>query len=392
VLNEGLTRLPEGFTPQRAPQSEVNKRRAALGAEDGRVEFGHAESLAFASLAAEGVSVRLTGQDAERGTFAHRMAVLHDVNTGAEYMPMAHLDDARGTVEIYNSPLSETAVMGFEYGYSVEEPRTLTLWEAQYGDFVNVAQPVIDQFLVADRAKWGQDSGLVLLLPHGYEGQGPEHSSARLERFLQMCAEGNMAVVYPSTAAQHFHLLRRQAHRDPRRPLIVMTPKSLLRRREATSPVSELATGRFQPVIDDAGAVPDEVRRLVFCTGKMYHDLADVRTKNPAAHVALVRIEELYPWPHAELQTVLERYPGITEVAWAQEEPRNAGAWSYAEPRLRALVGSQLGVRYVGRPDRASPAEGYNNAHQVEQARIVAEALAEVTADARGGRKSKAKV
>jgi 2-oxoglutarate dehydrogenase E1 component len=287
--------------------------------------------------------VRLTGQDVERGTFAHRMAVLHDVNTGAEYSPLANLDGATGTIEIYNSPLSETAVMGFEYGYSVEEPGTLTLWEAQYGDFVNVGQPIIDQFMVADRAKWGQDSGLVLLLPHGYEGQGPEHSSARLERFLQMCAEGNMNVVYPSTAAQHFHLLRRQAHRDPRRPLVVMTPKSLLRRREATSSVSELTGGRFMPVIDDAAATPAEVRRLVFCTGKMYHDLADVRAKSPAPHVALVRVEELYPWPHAELQGVLERYAGIAEVVWAQEEPRNMGAWSYAEPRLRALVGSQLG-------------------------------------------------
>jgi 2-oxoglutarate dehydrogenase E1 component len=388
-LNDGLTRLPDGFTPQRAPQSEVNKRRAALAAEDGRVEYGHAESLAFATLAAEGVSVRLTGQDAERGTFAHRMAVLHDVNTGAEYSPLANLDGATGTIEIYNSPLSETAVMGFEYGYSVEEPGTLTLWEAQYGDFVNVGQPIIDQFMVADRAKWGQDSGLVLLLPHGYEGQGPEHSSARLERFLQMCAEGNMNVVYPSTAAQHFHLLRRQAHRDPRRPLVVMTPKSLLRRREATSPVSELVGGRFMPVIDDAAATPAEVRRLVFCTGKMFHDLADVRAKSAAPHVALVRVEELYPWPHAELQAVLERYTGVAEVVWAQEEPRNMGAWSYAEPRLRALVGSQLGVRYVGRADRASPAEGYNSAHQVEQARIVAEALA-APVEAQGGRKSRA--
>jgi 2-oxoglutarate dehydrogenase E1 component len=324
------------------------------------------------------------------------MAVLHDVNTGAEHVPMAHLDGARATIEIYNSPLSETAVLGFEYGYSVEEPRTLTLWEAQYGDFLNVAQPIVDQFLSADRAKWGQDSGLVLLLPHGYEGQGPEHSSARLERFLQMCAEGNMGVVYPSTAAQHFHLLRRQAHRDPRRPLVVMTPKSLLRRREATSPVSELALGRFHPVIDDASAVPNDVRRLVFCTGKMYHDLADVRAKSPAGHVAIVRVEELYPWPHAELQAALARYPGVEEVAWVQEEPRNMGAWGYAEPRLRALVGTRLGVRYVGRPDRASPAEGYNNAHQVEQARIVAEALAAravpAAAEEKAGRKSKANV
>ncbi|CAA9356528.1 MAG: 2-oxoglutarate dehydrogenase E1 component, partial [uncultured Gemmatimonadaceae bacterium] len=388
-LNDAITRLPEGFTPQRAPQSELNKRRAALAAADGRVEFGHAESLAFATLAVEGLSVRLTGQDAERGTFAHRMAVLHDVNTGAEHAPLAQLGPDAGSIEIYNSPLSETAVMGFEYGYSVEQPRTLVLWEAQYGDFVNVGQPIIDQFIAADRAKWGQDSGLVLLLPHGYEGQGPEHSSARLERFLQMCAEGNMAVVYPSTAAQHFHLLRRQAHRDPRRPLVVMTPKSLLRRREATSPVAELAGGRFLPVIDDAAAAPSEVRRVVFCTGKMYHDLADARAKGAAPHVALVRVEELYPWPHAELQAVFERYAGVREVVWAQEEPRNMGAWTYAEPRLRALVGSQLGVRYVGRAERASPAEGYNSAHQVEQARIIAEALAEVV-DAQGGRKSRA--
>ena len=388
-LNDAITRLPEGFTPQRAPQSELTKRRAALAAADGRVEFGHAESLAFASLAVEGVSVRLTGQDAERGTFAHRMAVLHDVNTGAEHAPLAHVDGAAGTIEIYNSPLSETAVMGFEYGYSVEQPRTLVLWEAQYGDFVNVGQPIIDQFIAADRAKWGQDSGIVLLLPHGYEGQGPEHSSARLERFLQMCAEGNMAVVYPSTAAQHFHLLRRQAHRDPRRPLVVMTPKSLLRRREATSPAAELAGGHFQPMIDDAAAVPNEVRRLVLCTGKMYHDLADARAKSPAPHVALVRVEELYPWPQAELEAALARYAAATEVVWAQEEPRNMGAWGYAEPRLRALVAGRVGVRYVGRADRASPAEGYNSAHQVEQARIVAEVLAGAV-EAAVGRKSRA--
>jgi 2-oxoglutarate dehydrogenase E1 component len=263
-------------------------------------------------------------------------------------------------------------VLGFEYGFSTVATDTLTLWEAQFGDFVNVAQPIIDQFIVADRAKWGQDSGVVLLLPHGYEGQGPEHSSARLERFLQLCAEGNMTVAYCSTPAQYFHLLRRQAHRPNRRPLVCMQPKSLLRLPQAASQLSDLAEGRFQPVIDDpiASRQRDDVRRIVFCTGKLYYDLAAAPARSTS--VALVRVEELYPWPHEEIAALMDMYPAVEQVMWAQEEPRNQGAWTYVQPRLRASAGAAVGVRYAGRLERASPAEGYADAHQAEQARIVA--------------------
>jgi 2-oxoglutarate dehydrogenase E1 component len=343
----------------------------ALG-QRGQIDWGHAESLAFGSLLMEGISVRLSGQDAERGTFSHRQAVLHDASTNQRYTPLAHLPGATGAFEIYNSPLSETAVMGFEYGFSVAAADALTLWEAQFGDFVNVAQTIIDQFLAADRAKWGQDSGLVLLLPHGYEGQGPEHSSARLERFLQLCAEGNLRVAYPSTPAQYFHALRRQALCETRRPLVLMQPKSLLRLPEAASALGDLTDARFQPVIDDAGARPEEVRRLVFCTGKVYYDLA---MQERAPQVALVRIEELYPWPHEQIAAIIDRYANATHVVWAQEEPKNMGAWTYAAPRLRAAVGTAMPIRYVGRPERASPAEGYMSSHQSQQSAIVAEAL-----------------
>src|SRR5688572_19993078 len=275
ALNEQLLAWPTGFTAHPRLAKQLERRREAMG-DAGGIDWGHAESLAFASLLAEGSSVRLSGQDAERGTFSHRHAVLHDPTTGQTFTPLQHLPNARGSFEIYNSPLSETGVLGFEYGYSTAADDALVLWEAQFGDFVNVAQPIIDQFLAADRAKWGQDSGVVLLLPHGYEGQGPEHSSARLERFLQSCAEGNLRVAYPSTPAQYFHILRRQARLRPRRPLILMQPKSLLRMPEAGSSLEALATGTFQPVLDDPRASQnrEKVRRLVFCTGKIYYDLA----------------------------------------------------------------------------------------------------------------------
>jgi 2-oxoglutarate dehydrogenase E1 component len=263
--------------------------------------------------------------------------------------------------------------MGFDYGYSVAAPDTLALWEAQYGDFVNVAQVIIDQYLLADRAKWSTDSGLVLLLPHGYEGGGPEHSSARLERFLQLCAEGNVEVAYPSTPAQYFHILRRQAKRSTRRPLVLMQPKSLLRLPAAASRLTDLAESGFQPVIDDArGLARDAVRRVVLCTAKMYYDLTAQSVPN---EVAVVRVEELYPWPAEELSALLGTYPNAREIVWAQEEPQNMGAWTFAAPRLRALAGDRA-VTYVGRPERASPAEGYESAHKAEQARIVAESLA----------------
>ena len=376
-LNERLLKWPSTLKVNPRLAKTLSRRADAMG-DAGGIDWGHAEALAFASLLTDGKSVRLTGQDSERATFSHRQAVLHDSESGEIYVPLAHLADgeSHGRIEIYNSPLSETAVLGFEYGYSTAAEDTLVLWEAQYGDFVNVAQPIIDQFIAADRAKWGQDSSIVLLLPHGYEGQGPEHSSARLERFLQLCAEGNQRVAYPSTPAQYFHILRRQAQLYERRPLILMQPKSLLRLPEAASKLTDLTSGSFRPVIDDpvASQQRKSITRLVFCTGKIYYDLAAAR----APHVALVRIEELYPWPGNQIAQIVDFYPSIEEVVWVQEEPKNQGAWSYASPRLRMSTGNALLTRYVGRPDRASPAEGYAEAHKKEQERIIAEVNAPV--------------
>ncbi|MBA3340781.1 MAG: 2-oxoglutarate dehydrogenase E1 component [Gemmatimonadaceae bacterium] len=385
AINEQLLMWPQGLKPNSRLVKTLRRRREAVG-EAGGIDWGHAEALAFGSLLVEGVSVRLTGQDVERGTFSHRQAVLHDAETGDQYVPLQHLSDARAEFEIYNSPLSETAVLGFEYGFSSASRRSLVLWEAQFGDFVNVAQPIIDQFIVSDRAKWGQDSGVVLLLPHGYEGQGPEHSSARLERFLQSAAEANMCVAYPSTPAQYFHILRRQAWL--RRPLVLMQPKSLLRLPEAASRLSDLSEGSFFPVIDDPVASDrrDQVKRLVFCTGKMYYDLAAGREP----HVALVRVEELYPWPHEEVAKIVDLYPAVGEVVWAQEEPKNMGAWTYVSPRLRVSTGNAVIVRYIGRPERASPAEGYASAHKTEQERIVAEVMVVPSEASSGSRRRSA--
>ncbi len=373
ALNEQLLSWPQTFKANTKLAKTLQRRRDAMG-KSGGIDWGHAEALAFASLLVEGLAVRITGQDVERGTFSHRQAVLHDAETGETYTPLEHLPQAKAKFEIYNSPLSETAVLGFEYGYSTATRQALVLWEAQFGDFVNVAQPVVDQFIVSDHAKWGQDSGVTLLLPHGYEGQGPEHSSARLERFLQSAAESNMYVAYPSTPAQYYHILRRQALRGKRRPLILMQPKSLLRMPEAASRLSDLTDSFFRSVIDDAAVADsrENVKRLVFCTGKIYYDLLARR----APHVALVRVEELYPWPNAEVEKIVDLYPSVEEVVWAQEEPKNMGAWTYVAPRLRVSTGNSLIVRYVGRPERASPAEGYLSAHKPEQERIVSEVVA----------------
>jgi len=377
ALNERLLKWPSTLKPNPRLAKTLARRADAMG-DAGGIDWGHAESLAFATLLTDGRSIRLTGQDAERATFSHRQAVLHDAESGEIYVPLAHVADGanHGRFEIYNSPLSEMAVLGFEYGYSTVAEDTLVLWEAQYGDFVNVAQPIIDQFISADRAKWGQDSSVVLLLPHGYEGQGPEHSSARLERFLQLCAEGNQRVAYPSTPAQYFHILRRQAALSERRPLILMQPKSLLRMPEAASKLADLTSGQFRPVIDDpvASQAREAITRLVFCTGKIYYDLAVKR----APHVAIVRIEELYPWPGSHVAQIVDLYPAIEEVIWAQEEPKNQGAWTYVSPRLRMSTGNALPTRYIGRPDRASPAEGYAESHKKEQERIVTEVNAPV--------------
>jgi 2-oxoglutarate dehydrogenase E1 component len=371
ALNEQLLSWPTTFKLHPTMARTLPKRREAINT--GLIDWGHAESLAFASLLTEGTSVRITGQDAERGTFSHRQAVLHDVNTGELFTPLANLPQASAAFEIYNSPLSETAVIGFEYGFSVAAPDELVLWEAQYGDFANVAQPMVDQFISAGRAKWKQESGLVMLLPHGYEGQGPEHSSARLERYLQLAAEDNIVVAYPSTPAQYFHVLRRQALRRPRRPLVLMQPKQLLRMPAAASKLEDLATGTFKPVIDDPTASQnrDAVQRLVFCTGKIYYDLT--AAERPA-NVAIIRVEELAPWPR-EVGALVDQYPNVEEVVWAQEEPKNMGAWTYVQPRLRASIGTVTTLRYVGRPERSSPAEGYKSSHDVEQARIVKETL-----------------
>ncbi|HEY9228472.1 MAG TPA: 2-oxoglutarate dehydrogenase E1 component [Gemmatimonadaceae bacterium] len=371
-LNEQLLTWPSTFKLHPTMQRTLPRRRDALGS--GAIDWGHAESLAFASLLIEGTSVRITGQDAERGTFSHRQAVLHDVNTGQTYSPLANLPQASGAFEIFNSPLSETAVLAFEYGFSVAAPDELVLWEAQYGDFANMAQPIVDQFISAGRSKWRQESGLVMLLPHGYEGQGPEHSSARLERYLQLVADDNICVAYPSTPAQYFHILRRQALRRPRRPLVLMQPKSLLRMPNAASKLEDLANGKFQAVIDDpiVSANREQVQRLVFCTGKMYYDLT--AAERPA-NIAIVRIEELAPWPRERISELVDQYPNVEEVVWAQEEPKNMGAWTYAQPRLRASIGTVTTLRYTGRPERASPAEGYKANHDVEQARIIKEVL-----------------
>ncbi|MEO7217978.1 MAG: 2-oxoglutarate dehydrogenase E1 component, partial [Gemmatimonadaceae bacterium] len=375
-LNEALLHWPEGFKANSRVSRTLLRRRDAMG-DAGGIDWGHAESLALGSLLMDGTSIRLTGQDVERGTFSHRQDVLHDSVSGVTYVPLQHIDGATGKFEIYNSPLSEAAVLGFEYGFSATAVGTLVLWEAQYGDFANVAQTVIDLFVVSGRAKWGQESSLVMLLPHGYEGGGPEHSSARLERYLQLCAEGNICVAYPSTPAQYFHILRRQAQSLERRPLVLMQPKSLLRLPEAASKLSDLTSGSFQPVIDDSAVMQqrESVKRIVFCTGKIYYDLLDKRKRDGGSGVALVRVEELYPWPHDEVAAIVDSYPSIEDVVWAQEEPKNMGAWSFVWPRLRVSTGNAIAVRYIGRAERASPAEGYSGPHKAEQERIVTDVL-----------------
>jgi 2-oxoglutarate decarboxylase len=379
ALNQQLLTWPEGFAVHPKLRKQLERRRTALGP-DGGIEWAHAETLALASLLTEGVPVRFTGQDTERGTFSQRHLVLHDVNTGESLAPIKNLPGALAPIELHNSPLSELATLGFEYGYSAAASEALVLWEAQFGDFINAAQVIIDQFISAGLAKWGLTTRLTLLLPHGYEGQGPEHSSARMARFLHLAAEGNIRVANCTTPAQYFHLLRRQARRSRQRPLVLFTPKSLLRHPLATSRLDELVTGHFLPVIDDPffAGNPERAKRLLMCTGKVYYDLLPEAEKLGADRPAIVRLEQLYTFPWTELRQVLPRYRSATELVWVQEEPLNMGAWRYLEAKLRELVSEGLGmeVRYVGRPERASPAEGYPAAHAAEQARIVGEALA----------------
>ena len=375
ILNDQLLGVPAGFTINAKLARQLERRRETIV--NGGIDWGQGEALAYASLLEDGIPVRLSGQDTERGTFAHRHLMFHDPYTGETYAPVQHLPGANASFEVYNSPLSEYAAVGFEYGYSVAAPDALVLWEAQFGDFVNGAQIVIDQFLVAGRSKWGQTSRLTLLLPHGYEGNGPEHSSARLERFLQQGAQDNIRIANCTTAAQFFHLLRRQALDATARPLIVMTPKGLLRLKQASSTLDELATGSFSPVIPDPTARSD-VRRLVLCSGKVYYDIVGHDERQNAPHVAVARLEQLYPFPVEAVAELIAALPQLEEIVWAQEEPQNMGAWRSIRHRLDDAARSSSsvgGVTYVGRSWRASPSEGYPTAHQREQDRIVRVAL-----------------
>ncbi len=389
-LNQQLLTWPEDFAPHPKLKRQLERRRGALGP-DGGIDWGHAEALALGSLLLEGVPIRFTGQDTERGTFSQRHLVLHDVNTGAVYTPLKHLSGALAPLELHNSPLSELAALGFEYGYSAAAPEALVLWEAQFGDFINGAQVVVDQFISSGLSKWGTTTRLTLLLPHGYEGQGPEHSSARLERFLQLAAEGNIRVANCTTPAQYFHLLRRQGRATRYRPLIVMTPKSLLRLPQAASRLEDLTQGAFRPVLDDPHYQTDPagVSRVVLCSGKIYYDLL-AQAEKLEQRPALVRLEQLYTFPAPELRHILERYTGLTQLVWAQEEPRNMGAWNYLQDKLRDVMPKDVTLQFVGRPERASPAEGYPAAHAAEQRRIVEGALTAAAAAPRRSRKVRA--
>jgi 2-oxoglutarate dehydrogenase E1 component len=377
-LNQELLVWPRNFSVH--PKLErLLQRRADTLNEGGSIDWGQAEALAFASILAEGTPIRLSGQDSERGTFSHRHAVLHDQHSGESYLPLQHFSSARASFAVYNSPLSEVAVMGFEYGYGVHAPETLVLWEAQYGDFANVAQIIIDQFVSSGQAKWLQESSLVLLLPHGYEGKGPEHSSARLERYLALSAQNNWRVVNCSTAGQYFHVLRRQAfylNRAPR-PLVVMTPKSLLRHPLSGTTLQELAEGHFQAVLDDREALKraDSIRRIVLSSGKMAIDLQGSSLRNQAEDVALVRVEELYPFPEDALKRVLAHYPRAKELTWVQEEPQNMGAWKYMYARLRPLLDTKIKLHVLARPESSSPATGFSALFQAEQEWLIEGAL-----------------
>ncbi|RDE34248.1 2-oxoglutarate dehydrogenase E1 component [Parageobacillus thermoglucosidasius] len=379
-LNKELLQFPSNFHVFNKLE-RILKRRDGVFDGNGKIDWAHAEILAFATILRDGVPIRLTGQDSQRGTFAQRHLVLHDVKTGEEFVPLHHISEANASFVVYNSPLTEAAVLGYEYGYNVFAPETLVLWEAQFGDFANMAQVMFDQFISSGRAKWGQKSGLVMLLPHGYEGQGPEHSSARLERFLQLAAENNWTVANLSTSAQYFHILRRQAsilQWEEVRPLVLMTPKSLLRHPLAASDVEEFTNGQFQPVLEQKGLGEnrEKVERIILGTGKLTVDLAEQINKMEGLDwLHVVRIEELYPFPKEELQAILVRYPNIKEIVWVQEEPQNMGSWCYVEPKLREIAPDGVDVSYIGRRRRASPAEGDPVVHRKEQERIIQCAL-----------------
>ncbi len=347
------------------------------------VDWALAETLAYGSLMVEGSSVRLAGQDCERGTFSHRHAVWHDTETGAKYTPLNHLKNVATDFEVVNSPLSEYAAMGFEFGHSLADPGKLTIWEAQYGDFFNGAQIMIDQFITTSSYKWQRHSGLVLLLPHGFEGQGPEHSSARLERFLQACAQNNIQVCNFTKPAQIFHALRRQVLRSIRLPLIIMSPKSLLRHPLVVSPLKDFSEGRFQEVLDedDPSIVREKVSRVVLCSGKIFYELLETRQKNKVQDVALVRLEQFYPFPKDRLAEIFSQYTNLKEIVWCQEGPQNTEGWSFILQYLPTVPGMTLPLKYVGRPAQASPTDGYLHLHVREQKRIIQAALEETKSE-----------
>jgi 2-oxoglutarate dehydrogenase E1 component len=378
-LAERVTSVPEDFKlhPTVARVIESRKQMA-----EGKVpvDWGMAETLAYASLLSNGYDVRISGQDSGRGTFAHRHAVLHDQERErwdeGSYVPLQNIGKDQGDFVVIDSVLSEEAVLGFEYGFSSAEPNALVIWEAQFGDFANGAQVVMDQFISSGETKWGRVCGLVQFLPHGYEGQGPEHSSARLERYLQLCAEHNMQVCVPSTAAQVFHLLRRQMLRPFRKPLVVMTPKSLLRKKEASSPIQELAKGHFQVVIPDTTTSAEkDIKRIIACCGKVYYDLATKRIEMQRKDVAIIRVEQLYPFPHKQFAAEMKRYPNATEVVWCQEEPQNQGAWYQTAHYFRENMRDDQKLYYAGRPASAAPATGYMVRHNERQKQLVEQAF-----------------
>ena len=380
-IGEKLTTVPEGFTVHPLVSKLLNDRLKMARGEQ-KLDWGMGEHLGFATLVASGYSIRITGQDSGRGTFTHRHAVLHDQKRerwdDGTYIPLQNVSDKQAPFTVIDSVLSEEAVLAFEYGYATAEPNTLTIWEAQFGDFVNGAQVVIDQFISSGEAKWGRQCGLTLMLPHGYEGQGPEHSSARIERFLQLCADNNMQVVQPTNGAQIFHVLRRQMIRPFRKPLVIFTPKSLLRHKDATSPLSDLATGQFELVIGEQNQDldPAAVKRILVCSGRVYYDLAHTRNEAGRDDVAILRVEQLYPFAHKAFQAELQKYPNVREIVWVQDEPQNQGPWFYIQHHLyeNMTEGQRLG--YAGRPASASPAVGYLAKHQEQQRNLLEQAFA----------------
>jgi len=374
TIVDGLTRVPDGFEVQPKIQRIVLDHQRKVFEDGGPYEWHYAEALAFGSLLLDGIPLRLSGQDSSRGTFSTRHSVLYDAKTGKPYVPLMHLAKKQARICIYNSPLSEAAVLGFDYGYSLDYPKMLCLWEAQFGDFANGAQTIIDQFIVSAESKWQRPSSIVLLLPHGYEGQGAEHSSARIERFLQACAEDNIQVCNLTTAAQYFHVLRRQMKRDFIKPLIIATPKSLLRAKYASSPAEEFIHGRFEEILGSPEAGPvEDVKRIIFCSGKVYYELLNYRTDRKIEDAAIIRIEQLYPLAEKKLREMLKPFPKSAKFVWCQEESENMGAWTFIEPRLRTIFCTE--IAYAGREASASPAVGALARHKREQARLVADAF-----------------